>query len=66
VHNPAQNTAGNTVLDWLHPLHNGEAFGLVGRWMTFFSGFVPLLLFVTGYIRWRQKRQAKRKAGARI
>jgi len=66
VRNPAQNTAGNTALDWLHPLHNGEAFGLIGRWVTFFSGCVPLLLFVTGVIRWRQKRQAKSKVVARI
>ena len=66
VRNPVQNTAGNTVLDWLHPLHNGEAFGLIGRWMTFFSGCVPALLFVTGLIRWRQKRQAKRKAVVRV
>ena len=65
VRDPAQNAAGNTMLDWLHPLHNGEAFGLAGRWMIFFSGFVPLLLFVTGVIRWRQKRRARRKVLAR-
>ncbi len=66
IRNPADNLAGNTVLDWLHPLHNGEAFGLTGRWIAFVSGFVPLLLFVTGFIRWRQKRQAREKHLSRL
>lgn len=47
---------GDTVVAWLHPLHNGEAFGLLGRWLIFFSGFIPLILFVTGIMRWRHKR----------
>ena len=66
IRNPADNLAGNTVLDWLHPLHNGEAFGLTGRWIAFVSGFVPLLLLVTGFIRWRQKRQAREKHLSRL
>jgi uncharacterized iron-regulated membrane protein len=66
IRNPADNLAGNTVLDWLHPLHNGEAFGLTGRWIAFVSGFVPLLLLVTGFIRWRQKRQAREKLLSRL
>lgn len=61
VRDPAQNAPGNTVLDWLHPLHNGEALGLAGRWLAFVSGFLPLLLFVTGFIRWRQKHKARSK-----
>ena len=61
VWDPAENAAGNTMLDWLHPLHNGEAFGLTGRWLVCIAGLIPLLLFVTGYIRWRQKRRAKAK-----
>ena len=59
VWDPAENASGNTVLDWLHPLHNGEAFGLAGRWLAFVAGLLPLLLFATGIIRWRQKRRAK-------
>ncbi|MDR4472763.1 MAG: PepSY domain-containing protein [Nitrospira sp.] len=26
-------TGGETFLAWLFPLHNGEAFGLTGRWL---------------------------------
>ena len=52
---PQQNSAGDTLMDWLHPLHNGEAFGLPGRIIAFACGFLPLLAFVTGFIRWRHK-----------
>jgi len=30
----------------------------------FFSGFMPMILFVTGLIRWRQKQKAKRMKAA--
>jgi uncharacterized iron-regulated membrane protein len=66
IRDPKQNAAGNTVLDWLHPLHNGEAFGPTGRWLAFISGFLPLLLFVTGFIRWRQKQKSKSKQRAKL
>lgn len=52
---PQQNSAGDTLMDWLHPLHNGEAFGQPGRIIAFACGFLPLLAFVTGFIRWRHK-----------
>jgi len=53
------NSAGDTLLDWLHPLHSGEAFGMAGRIVVAISGLLPLLLFVTGVMRWRQKRHAR-------
>ena len=65
IHDPAKTRVGNTVLDWLHPLHNGEALGLTGRWLVFVSGFLPLLLLATGLVRWRQKRRARRTARRR-
>lgn len=55
----ATNSAGDTFFDWLHPLHNGEAFGITGRILVFISGLVPLVLFVTGFLRWRQKKKAE-------
>lgn len=39
-------------------LHNGSTFGLTGRLLVFVSGFVPLILFVTGFVIWRNKRRA--------
>lgn len=54
-------TAGETFLAWQFPLHNGEAFGLAGRWIVFFSGFVPLVLYVTALRMWWLKRLAHRR-----
>jgi uncharacterized iron-regulated membrane protein len=38
-------------------LHNGATFGLLGRLLVFTSGLVPLVLFVTGFVVWRNKRR---------
>ncbi|KVN88872.1 PepSY-associated TM helix domain-containing protein [Burkholderia ubonensis] len=56
----ATQSAGDTLLGWLHPLHSGEALGLPGRIAVLVSGFALPLLFVTGVLRWRQKNTAKR------
>lgn len=57
---PAGNSAGDTVLHWLYPLHSGQAFGLPGRILVALAGLAPLPLYVTGVIRWRQKRRAEK------
>lgn len=56
-----QFTAGETVLAWLFPLHNGEAFGLTGRWIVFLCGVIPAILYVTALRMWWLKRQAHRR-----
>ncbi|MDP3009612.1 MAG: PepSY-associated TM helix domain-containing protein [Methylococcales bacterium] len=56
-----QSGAGDTFITWLHPLHSGEIAGLTGRWIIFISGFIPVVLYVTGFIRWRQKRAVKNR-----
>ena len=52
-------TAGERFLEWLFPLHSGEAFGAIGRPLTLLFGPLPLALFVTGFLRWRQKRRGR-------
>lgn len=49
-------SAGSTLLQWAFPLHNGDALGLLGRLLIFFSGFMPALLFGTGTYMWLKKR----------
>ncbi len=56
--NPRLEQSGDTFINWLHPLHNGEIAGIAGRLLVFISGFIPAILYVTGLIRWRQKRKA--------
>lgn len=58
VQDPNQFTAGETFLNVLWPLHSGEAFGLVGRILWCVMGFAPLVLYVTGILRWLQKRRS--------
>ncbi len=50
-----KDSAGDTFLRWLHPLHSGQAFGLTGRIIVALSGVIPLVLFITGIMRWRHK-----------
>jgi len=59
VRDAKKDGSGDTFLRWLHPLHNGEAFGISGRIIVFLSGFIPLILFTTGMIRWIQKKRVK-------
>ena len=52
---------GDMVLNWLHPLHAGEAMGFVGRLLVFLSGIAIAALAVTGVWRWlvRNRRISK-------
>jgi len=61
VRDPRAHAAGDVVLAWLHPLHSGEAFGMAGRLIVLFTGILPAVLFVTGMMRWVQKRKARRR-----
>ncbi|MDP3330787.1 MAG: PepSY-associated TM helix domain-containing protein [Methylococcaceae bacterium] len=53
-------SAGEIFLDWQWPLHSGKAFGWSGRILVFLSGVACPVLFVTGMIRWLQKRRSKK------
>ncbi len=52
-------TVGELFLAWLFPLHNGEAFGLTGRWLVCVTGLMPLILYMTALRMWRLKRAAR-------
>lgn len=52
-------TAGEIFTHWQWPLHSGQAFGMTGRILVFLTGLACPLLFVTGVIRWWQKRRAE-------
>jgi uncharacterized iron-regulated membrane protein len=51
-------TAGEVFTHWQWSLHSGQAFGWTGRILVFLSGLACPVLFVTGVIRWLQKRKA--------
>lgn len=60
---PFRFSNGETFLNLQYPLHSGEALGLPGRILICVTGLIPLLLFVTGLIRWRHKTKAAAKNG---
>ncbi|MDT4288934.1 PepSY-associated TM helix domain-containing protein [Methylomonas sp. MO1] len=49
---------GEIFTHWQWPLHSGQAFGMTGRILVFITGLACPALFVTGVIRWLQKRRA--------
>lgn len=55
-------TGGEKFIEWLFPLHSGEAFGAIGRSIVVAIGLTPLTLYLTGFLRWRQRRRARRRA----
>lgn len=59
-------SAGDIFWDLQWPLHSGHAFGWIGRTLVFLSGVVCLVLYVTGVIRWLQKRRARAKQAERL
>lgn len=64
VRSPETFTAADAFFTWQFPLHNGEAFGLVGRWVVFFVGLSPVVLYVTGaVVWWRRKRPRRERRG---
>lgn len=53
VSDARQANASGVINAWLHALHDGSFGGLVTRILTALAGLIPLLLFVTGFRRWR-------------
>jgi uncharacterized iron-regulated membrane protein len=62
VDDPTIGTAGEVFTQWQWPLHSGQAFGMTGRILVFLSGLACPVLFITGVIRWLQKRRAKKRS----
>jgi uncharacterized iron-regulated membrane protein len=56
VRDPQKFTFADHFIAWQFPLHNGEAFGLVGRLIVFGMGLTPTVLYVTGCIVWWRRR----------
>lgn len=65
IKDPAHGTAGDVFMQWQWPLHSGAAFGWTGRILVFITGLICPLMFVTGVIRWLQKRKAKSRLARR-
>lgn len=55
LYDPLHTPAGSVVLDWVFPLHSGEALGLIARLLWSLFGLLPALLLGTGaWLWWRR------------
>lgn len=61
VDDPSISSSGEVFMQWQWPLHSGFAFGWTGRILVFSTGFACPVLYVTGLIRWLQKRRAAKQ-----
>jgi uncharacterized iron-regulated membrane protein len=64
VYDRGTGSGGDVFFDWQWPLHSGHAFGWAGRILVLLAGLACPVLYVTGVIRWLQKRNARKKAAA--
>ena len=56
VRNPAQFSAGESLLSAIYPIHSGEALGSFGRFIWFLSGLALFFLYVSGVLYWLYQR----------
>ncbi|HTU12726.1 MAG TPA: PepSY-associated TM helix domain-containing protein [Allosphingosinicella sp.] len=49
-------SAGDLFFAWQYPLHSGQAFGEIGRWLVFLSGAFTALLVISGWLLWWRRR----------
>ncbi len=56
VRDPKSFSAGQTFITWMWPLHTGEALGQWGRLAWFLAGQSLFILYVTGLLRWLNKK----------
>ncbi|MDZ8032219.1 PepSY-associated TM helix domain-containing protein [Nostoc sp. DedSLP04] len=61
VDNALKLSLGDRVLNSFVPLHYGTFWGLPSRILYVFVGVAPLILFITGFVMWRYRYQAKTK-----
>jgi uncharacterized iron-regulated membrane protein len=64
VHDRSAETAGDTFMAWMLPLHNGRVFGLFGQIIILLSGIVVTIICVTGFLIYLKK--AKARDGKRV
>lgn len=65
VRSPGTFTTADAFFAWQFPLHNGEAFGLVGRWVILLLGLTPAILYVSGATVWWRRRRSKRSRSSK-
>jgi uncharacterized iron-regulated membrane protein len=66
VDNALHLSLGDRVLNAFTPLHYGTFGGLPTRIIYVFVGFAPLILFITGFVMWKYRRQKTEEASKKF
>ncbi|MCC5626314.1 PepSY domain-containing protein [Nostoc sp. CHAB 5715] len=61
--NALKSSLGDRVLNSFTPLHYGTFLGLTSRILYVFVGLTPLILFITGFVMWRDRYRTKSTTG---
>lgn len=62
IDDPRGYTFGERIIIWQRQIHSGLGFGILYRLLVFVSGFLPLLLGITGFRMWWLKRSRRRRS----
>lgn len=59
-----EKSASGKIGDQMYPVHTGEIMGLTGRILVFVTGFIPLILWITGFRLYWFRKQVQKKSTA--
>ena len=62
IENALNAPLGARIANALYPLHIGIVGGTANRFVLFFVGLVPAMLYVTGLLMWRNRRLRRKKS----
>ena len=62
VHDVRRGHASAGIAKWIRALHDGSIGGLGGRALAVVLGIIPALLFITGFLRWRRRKDARQSS----
>jgi uncharacterized iron-regulated membrane protein len=65
-HVPGEGRVGDVFLQWMFPLHSGQAAGLLGRILISLTGVAVVVLSVTGVVIWSKKWRGRRALARRV
>jgi uncharacterized iron-regulated membrane protein len=58
VHDVRRAGTGTVLVSWIRTLHDGTIGGMTTRLLAVLLGFIPAILFATGFLHWRRRRKA--------
>jgi len=59
IHDIRHGNIGTSLNAWVRPLHDGSIGGLPVRMLAVLIGFMPAILFVTGWLHWQRRRAVR-------